>query len=86
MHEVIFAGIQVDFISIGKYYCLSFGFFVDVFSILPFELFCLLADRLEDRQHMFTLGRLNRLVKMYQVRRLNYQTTSVTKNTISANV
>ncbi|KAI0218573.1 Cyclic nucleotide-gated olfactory channel [Lamellibrachia satsuma] len=60
------SGLRDDFVSICRYYCTSFAFFIDVASILPFEMVHVIAETSADQQRVYNLMRLNRLLKTYQ--------------------
>ena len=61
------AGIKDDFSSICNSYCKSVGFYIDIASILPLELLYVFADSPADKQRVYMLFRLNRLLKTFQV-------------------
>ncbi|KAK2173478.1 hypothetical protein NP493_872g01020 [Ridgeia piscesae] len=60
------SGIKDDFSSICNSYCKSVGFYIDIASILPLELLYVFADSPADKQRVYMLFRLNRLLKTFQ--------------------
>ena len=76
-------GLRVDLISISNHYCKSWSFVIDVASILPFSLLHVFADNPVEQQRVYTMLRLNRLIKTCQVIDDRSQTTTYITITIT---
>ncbi|XP_068721829.1 uncharacterized protein [Montipora capricornis] len=59
----------IDLHSIRKSYKWSFLFWIDLFAILPIEIFAVTQTNLHDKWHSFSFLRLNRLLKAIRIPR-----------------
>ena len=60
-------GVLVTFDDIVQNYCKSFSFGIDIFAVMPMEILCLIAPSGVERNRLFSLLRLNRVVKFVKV-------------------